>query len=127
MSKGLEALNALKSGYIDNEKVVITRKAFDKQVAIIEEELALAEQLKNAVSNGTFQNQWASNLIEKRNEKELEALEIIKKKGVDVDWLIYNFKFGSLDVYNCDFGLYKEDNWRILTEEEYEFLREVLL
>lgn len=51
-------------------------------------------------------------------EKELKALEIIKKKTVDI-WLIQNKK--TLKQYNS-----MVDESRQLTEEEFDLLKEVL-
>ena len=52
-------------------------------------------------------------------EKELKALEIIKKKEVNVAWFTY---VDNLEDYNKGkfIGSY-------LTQEEYDFLKEVLL
>ena len=52
--------------------------------------------------------------------KELKALEIIKKKKVNVFWL-----FNSKDVDEYNSAFYQE--WRYLTQKEYDLLKEVLL
>ena len=57
-------------------------------------------------------------LFDKETQKKLKALEIIKKKEVDVSCLL----FDGLEIYN--------DNMhpsRVLTQEEYDLLKEVLL
>ena len=51
-------------------------------------------------------------------EKALKALEIIKKKEVDVSCLL----FDGLEIYNENMH-----PSRIITQEEYELLKEVLL
>jgi hypothetical protein len=50
--------------------------------------------------------------------KELKALEIIKKKEVDVSCLL----FDGFELYNKDMH-----PSRVLTQEEYDLLKEVLL
>ena len=57
-------------------------------------------------------------------EKELKALEIIKEKEAD----IYGIK-NSIDVYDYNVGVENEDNFenRVLTQDEYNLLKEVLL
>ncbi len=52
-------------------------------------------------------------------EKSLKALEIIKEKYVDVDLL---WDVGSLEEYNSEIMF----SYQILTEEEFNLLREVL-
>lgn len=56
-------------------------------------------------------------------QKELQALEIIKKKGVDVGVLIFDIFEGHRpkEYYNC--GVYKEYE---LTQQEFDLLKEVL-
>ena len=56
--------------------------------------------------------------------KMLTALEIIKEKEVD----IYGIK-NSIDVYDYNSGIENEDNFdkRLLTLEEYELVKEVLI
>ena len=53
-------------------------------------------------------------------EKELKALEIIKDKRVNVEWLLKCFKDYDLETYNT----YQT---KPLTQEEYDLLKEVLL
>lgn len=55
--------------------------------------------------------------------KELNALEIIKEKGCDIDWLKYCIKNNFIvESYNTG---YDEDNNK-LTKEEFNLLKEVL-
>ena len=64
-------------------------------------------------------------------EKELKALEILKKKMVDIDCLIYCFPYdgckdtNGLIEYNrtCPSRINEDE----LTQEEYDLLKEVLL
>ena len=55
-------------------------------------------------------------------KKELKALEIIKKKRVDLDLLLKTFKFNNYELYNFNIG----NGARSLTQEEYDLLKEVL-
>lgn len=57
-------------------------------------------------------------------EKELKALEIIKKKMVDMNLLVETFTYpkNGLKAYNG----YKINGYN-LTQEEYDLLKEVLL
>ena len=75
---------------------------------------------------------WHDNPTKEKVEiirKNLEALEIIKEKRVDVDTLIYTFAFGNRWQYNNEMhrqcGLYDCEPLE-LTQEEYDLLREVL-
>lgn len=57
------------------------------------------------------------------DEKKTKAFEIIKEKIVD----IYGIK-NSIDVYDYNAGIEYEDNFenRLLTQAEYELLKEIL-
>ena len=58
-------------------------------------------------------------------EKELKALEIIKTKNVDIDYIKTCFydKKGGFKEYNAYVG---HDEDKELTQEEYDLLKEVL-
>lgn len=58
--------------------------------------------------------------MNKENKKKLKAFDIIKEKKVNV-WCI---SMVSLEKYNTNFV---NQDWRKLTQEEYELLKEVLL
>ena len=51
--------------------------------------------------------------------KSERALEIIKEKQVDMKYLLYCFESGGFKKFNKKYGK--------LTQEEFEFLKEVLL
>jgi hypothetical protein len=72
-------------------------------------------------SKGKFDTVFISMSLKdwNKNQKKLKALEIIKNKKVCVMWLK-----NSLRSYNSTAALY---DLPILTQEEYELLREVLL
>ena len=55
-----------------------------------------------------------------QTKKKLKALDIITKKKVNV-WCVSRV---SLEDYNTKFV---NQDWRILTQEEYDLLREVIL
>jgi len=73
-------------------------------------------------SKGKFDTIFISMSIEEwnKNQKKLNALEIIKEKGIDIDALKYH---KDLEHYN--FSL--RGRYESLTQEEYDLLKEVLL
>lgn len=119
MIKGLKELKELKKRYGKNFSM-----QDDERTHIIEQELKRLEEYEKAddkVCAGSlltcthdFQTLW------KRNK----ALEIIINKKVDI-FLIY--KFSSVDKYNDWLGRGTNWNGRLLTEEEFNAVREVLL
>ena len=60
-------------------------------------------------------------------EKALKALKIIKEKKVDVEQIIENPDWDKVIWYNTSFTGILCEGWRMLTQEEYNLLREVLL
>lgn len=83
--------------------------------------------------NQAFKDLWLIALIVLDKKKELEALEIIKKKEVNVYMLLYYFRYSSYEEYTNDFkkinrGDYDFPNLghKLLTQEEYNLLKEVL-
>ena len=103
MSKGLEALERLHEFAWSNEEYRNDMDNTDYQ--IVEKELKRLEEIDNVMF---------------LNNKKLKALEIIKKKKVNVFWL-----FNSKDVDEYNSAFYQE--WRYLTQKEYDLLKEVLL
>ena len=59
--------------------------------------------------------------------KESEALEIIKDKKVDVPYIIENPEEKNVIWYNSRFTGVLCEGWRMLSQAEYDLLREVLL
>lgn len=90
MSKGLEALDHIRLYRIELKKGYVQYIDF----------------------SACFPNDW------KAIEKELKALEIIKKKEVNVAWLTY---VNSLEEYNRGKFI-----GSCLTQEEFGFLKEML-
>ena len=85
------------------------------------------------ISNFTnFQNGYYKDKLDSI-EKELKTLEIIKEKKVDVDTLMFYMR----QQPNNKWALNSYNNWvdhnginerkRLLTQEEYDLLKEVLL
>ena len=110
MNKGLEALNTLRNGLVDERVVCITCKTFDKCLNIIESELKDYEKKTKLAKEYKDVNNVA---------KRLKAFEIINKKNVCIHDLK---KSKTLKEYNgC--REWKEE----LTQEEYDLLKEVLL
>ena len=104
MSKELDALNKIAYSY-----------GYDENIKIIATALNDYEILKN-------------DFISMRDFKyeQLEAFEIIKKKQVDVHYLLICIEqnINPLQFYN---EYMKEHNALCLTQEEYDLLKEVLL
>lgn len=110
----LQALERIKSHYNDRVCVDILED-FD----LIETALKRLEKIETTTHS----------VLREDIVKELKALEIIKKKRVNVDALIKYIKTNAVDDiplcwYNEYIALFEED--RCLTEEEYDFLKEVL-
>lgn len=59
-------------------------------------------------------------------EKELKAFEIIKDKKVDVPFIIENPEAENVFWYNSSFTGVLCEGWRMISQEEYDLLREVL-
>lgn len=75
------------------------------------------ESFENAYGHGKGSKKYIYEVL----EKHLKALEIIKEKRVDVGWLI---SCENIKQYN---GVIGTATHRLLTQEEYELLKEVLL
>lgn len=61
------------------------------------------------------------------DEKKLKALEIIKNKKVDVSYIIENPEEENVIWYNARFMGVLCEGWRMLSQEEYDLVRKVLL
>ena len=132
MSKELEALNkiAYSYGYDENIKIIATALEdyeLMKQAKIIVADKKISdddlEKLKNQrmfiCSSGESKIEL---LFDEETQKKLKALEIIKKKRVDVRYL---FQCKSLKQYNFIYKGTNESNL-CLTKEEYKSLKDVL-
>ena len=142
MSKELEALDRLYcAGRLDldyvlngkqNQDYKIVETAlkeyeFMKQTKIIVSDKKISdddlEKLKNqGIIVGNLEQSKVELLFDEETQKKLEALEIIKKKRVDVRYL---FQCKSLRDYNY---IYKGTNQSelCLTQEEYDLLKDML-
>ena len=60
-------------------------------------------------------------------EKDLDTLKIIKDKKVDVPYIIENPEEKDVIWYNSKFMGVVCEGWRMLSQTEYDLLREVLL
>ena len=61
------------------------------------------------------------------NCKELKAFKIIKEKKVDVAFIMENPEAENVFWYNSSFTGVLCEGWRMLSQKEYDLLREVLL
>ena len=132
MIKELEALNKItySYGYDENIKIIETAlKDYEmmKQAKIIVADKKISdddlEKLKNqSIIVGNLEQSKIEPLFDEETQKKLEALEIIKKKRVDVRYL---FQCKSLRDYNY---IYKGTNQSelCLTKEEYDILKDTL-
>ena len=115
MTNFLEAIEALASLKISYDFLVAKDKRFKDE---------RTEKDLNVLQEYIHEN--------KQNEKKLKAFEIIKEKGVNVyslTWvcLEHNSTYEQyVDDFNYADGLYDLGK-ELLTIEEYEFLKEVLL
>ena len=115
MSKSLDALQRLFDHNYGNEFYI---KA-EEDAEIIEKELKRLEDIDSILNTGG--GIWAENGIV---AKKLKAFELIKKKRVNVAYLIwcietFDYKEGlALENYNLSCV---KDEWK-LTQEEFKFL-----
>ena len=133
MSKELKAFNGIccntNQSYPDFQKQrMIVETALKNEY---EEKFDLIKQVRELKDENASLKSFNSKLWVERqdNEKKLKALEIIKEKRVDV---CYFMNCRTLEEYNDDvLGSYayeKDDaEQRMLTQEEYDLLKEVLL
>ena len=122
MSKELKALKELKKRYGKNFSL-----NDDERCHIIESALKDKEQIDMLLEQFGLSNiqNFIDNLkIVAREQKKLNALEIIKKKRINVgDFMIFvSHKENTLELWNSYFTSEKQ-----LTQEEYEILKEELL
>lgn len=89
---------------------------FADQFKVIEKALKDYEQLKIVAKPLTDEEKKSINSVARR----LKALEIIKKKKVNLLFLFQCFKIGGVNGYNSGY-VYKK-----LTQEEFDLLKEVL-
>jgi len=122
MSKGLEAFEILKEDI---------GKCYEEEMLIVEKELKRLEELEKAFVALSKDDEKAKKLLSKEIEKN-RALEIIKNKDVFVWGFIHrqdeikDFEW-TYDYYKTHYGyVHSGYDYDILTEEEYELLKEVL-
>lgn len=130
MSKSLEALERLKNTLLAEgywQDVL-------QDVAIIEKELKEYEEMKRIKGTTTFDKAIEDTLINAcpNVAKELKALEIIKKKYLDPHdfvlcyYTMNNEKWIDYEEYKKAYLNYYENDEYMLTQEEYDLLKEVL-
>ena len=133
MSKELEALQKIASfevnqiydikfdnGDREHYECETIIELFPNDFAEIETELKRLEELEDRI-NELEETNHLMFLREHENTKKLKALEIIKKKEVDIGWLK---RAKDLREYNSGMGI---NSYSALTQEEYDLLKEVLL
>ena len=98
MSKGLEAFEILKQDI---------GKCYEDEMLIVETALKRLEQLEEEKQS-----------FDRQLEKKLKALEIIRKKRVNVRCLMSGWNLGKYNSYKAH---------KSLTKKEYDLLKEVLL
>lgn len=121
MSKELEALEDIILYLNANEP----KGLYCKNIEIIKVALKRLENYEGAWHNTNLKQIFISMEDWKIERKQLKALEIIKEKQVDIHNLIYS---QSLEEYNTFAMKYNQELCNtLLTQEEYELLKEVLL
>ena len=131
MSKGLEALKELKENgacTFAHGTITFTYLAFTHRAEIIEQELKEYEMehtLRIRLENINYE------LVREKqeNEKKLKALEIIKNKRVVIPILINSANLKAYNEYIMANGGYVDYLYQdlLLTQEEFDLLKEVLL
>lgn len=104
-----------------------TSEPFDKGNMTSKDAVKLAYiEFQKDFEEGEETNQWLKNVIEglKQAEKDLEALEIIKKKLIDVQDIIYTTDDYELYKAYCEGKEYADEY--ICNEEEFKLLKERL-
>lgn len=124
MNKCLEALEKLRDRanhdeYLfrkdtSREKALSFLKENDESIETIEKELKDYYALKKECEEA----KWY---------QEHKALKIIKDKKVDVPFIIENPEAENVFWYNSSFTGVLCEGWRMISQEEYDLLREVLL
>lgn len=65
-------------------------------------------------------------IIDNTTQKKLRALDIIRDKKVDVSFIIENPEAKNVFWYNSSFTGVLCEGWRMLSQEEYDLIKEVL-
>lgn len=136
MSKGLEALKEIKNIEVEignnhdsAVKIFELSDDYDECLCIIEKELKRLEEYDKTEYSALIERHKELLKEKKANEKKLKALEIIKEKRVEVGELCEGCN--NLNDYNKGVCLTypQESDWAnyMLTKEEYDLLKEVLL
>ena len=116
INKELEAYNRLCSHLdYDNDDYMFNGQ-YEEDNAVIENALKEYETLNKVFIS-----------MEDFEYKPLDPLEIIKEKKVDVPYIIENPEEKDVIWYNARFTGVLCESWRMLSQEEYDLLREVLL
>lgn len=148
MSKELEAYNRLCSHLDYDNDDYMFNGCYEEDNKVIETALKdyeLAKQTKiitvdkeisdDDLEKLTSQRMFVDNseqceiklLLNEEFQKKITALEIIKDKKVDVPYIIENPEEKDVIWYNSRFMGVLCEGWRMLSQEEYDLLREVLL
>ena len=114
MSEELESFNRIK-----NFQVVVDYEK-DEVKTIYELLPASCKKVETALKELEVKREVIGDILTGDDEKKLKAFEIIKKKNVKIDVLKY-----QSDVVFYNMAVFEKEE--ILTQEEYDLLKEVLL
>ena len=117
MSKELEALEKIKNIKtisVPERRVTTFQEKYKVELELIEDTIKDHETLKKEYE---FLSEHCNELLNE-SRKEHRVIEIIKNKQVDLSCLI----FDGLELYNENMH-----PTRVITQEEYDLLKEVLL
>ena len=116
----------------DDIKLICDNAQFDEEFSIYEEyqeqfdvvEDALNELHERREMMQRFNEACVPSVIDDDTYKKAKALDIIKKKQVNMFGLLIAINEGHKEMYNNN---YHKDVVEKLTQEEFDFLKEVLL
>lgn len=117
MSKELEALK--KIGDVCDIKDTNYYKIVESALIQAQKDKKELQDLKSAINKGSMIAQWSHDY---QHEKELKALEIIKEKKVFPSIIL---ETKNLEEYNINFKDIECLHYRLLTQEEFDLLKEV--
>lgn len=123
MSKELEALNRIYDKYVTDDESLEDDKLFSIVETALKENVELKKMIRN-FNEAIGEPQIITPTIEKK----LKALEIIKEKEVNISFFMMYIKEDyCYEWYEKDHKAMFPATKKLLTQEEFDLLKEVLL
>ena len=126
MNKELEALIRIEDLLNRLYETDVINDDHTHDTNIIGKALKRHEELKKAFVSLSKDDEKAKKLLSLEIEKN-RAFEIIKEKKVDVPYIIENPEEKDVIWYNARFMGVLCEGWRMLSQEEWDLVRKVLL